>query len=323
MTTVGFELRISVQKPRIGINKRGVIQVQNYVSPNTKLPIFVYGALKPGEIAHGLIKDGVLSDQRLDLFGYQLLILDGLPRLVESDNQNHSVEGFLIWIKPEYYQVIEDFEPVKPGQDQIYKWIELETPNGTCNALMNSIKDATRSRHELRSRWSLVDDVLVTRVVPYLEAKFSNHSQSDIQNRASPSIEDDFAFLEMQASFLLLWSFFERLTLFLYGSAYKESWSETLKRIEKDERWVSAIQAANVDKQLRTRSHRNPNARSESIGGPFRVWLNARNNIAHRGKSAYKERTALRRKLRDMTETVKQFLLNEDPRIEKYWNDLT
>lgn len=61
--------------------------------PNLTLPLFVYGALKPGMPAFGAIRSKVETHTRDSVSG-ELLVRDGLPLLRANDYG--IVEGFLM-----------------------------------------------------------------------------------------------------------------------------------------------------------------------------------------------------------------------------------
>jgi gamma-glutamylcyclotransferase (GGCT)/AIG2-like uncharacterized protein YtfP len=104
---------------------------------NCQLPLFVYGALKPGFPAYQLIEKFVDCNQPDNVEG-ELLIRDGLPLLsLKIKKHNDPVEGFLIKFKSgqeqEGYRAVCNFEP--PNH---YVWEQVNT-KGT-SRIANTLK---------------------------------------------------------------------------------------------------------------------------------------------------------------------------------------
>lgn len=112
---------------------------------NSKLPMFVYGTLKPGELAHSQIQDLVSMGQPAGVAGFNLAVVDGIPYALPAEDDGW-ISGSLLSVDVSAYQRVSDYEQVP----YLYYWTEVETNAGRANMLISSRPEITRSRHELR-----------------------------------------------------------------------------------------------------------------------------------------------------------------------------
>lgn len=218
------------------------------ISANLELPLFVYGALKPGEISFPMIKDSV---EGAPLYGYldgfELLIVDGIP--IARKNKKKQIAGYLISLtnKQSVFEKIEKFEGVPVGH---YEWQEaafriaepVETEEDVpakANILVATGSLATRFEKGLTDWDSGMDpffggliDYSFTRIsslVSTCESSIASdcNSISNIQlvNIKGPDNPGDAradknhwdVYLELQSDFGLLWTLLERTYLFRHG----------------------------------------------------------------------------------------------------------
>lgn len=287
------------------------------------LPLFVYGALKQGEIAHRIVSP-LLSKSPVKAWveGYELMVVDGIAMALKS--RDTSIEGELLYFEnPELaYRRIADFEDV-PG---VYAFEETSINGLKANILVSS-NLSIKTRHDKITKWTGAQDGLLAYGIPWSYAKLES-LRANLKD-TSRDFEFWMAFHDLQSTFQLLWSIVERILLFHDGTkkramplGEKISW---LNEMQMHPDILAAVEAVRIDTQMGVRSNRNPGSahpnRTGAIGFP--AWYEMRNNVVHRGKSTRVEKGLLWAATVDLHNTIAYFLQNNSQPIDKLWNDLT
>lgn len=289
---------------------------------NTDLPLFVYGALKTGELAHRLVEPHVVESQsHVDAFDLELLIVDGVAMAKLAPGK--SVEGELLTFKnpEEAYKNVAKFEAVP----EMYVWHKVESSNGPANVLISTLDIKTRAETSLR--WTSADDGLLGYGIPWSHARLS-----ELQKKATGTASDEefwMAYHDLQSTFQLLWSLTERVLLFHDGLGKREEslgdkvrWLEDMR---KHQGLRDAVAAVGIDQAMGVRSNRKPDrdhpVRTDKFGFP--AWYEMRNNVVHRGKGTRVERGRLWVATVDLHNTLAYFLQHNSESIEKLWRKLT
>ena len=281
------------------------------------LPFFAYGSLKTGQLAHRQIKDSCNSLGETQVSGFELVVADGIPRAVHLEPSH--IWGELMTLTPEGYAKVEKFEQV----GNVYHWEVVNTGKGPANMLVNSLGEI-RTRSDRVESWRAVDDTFFAYTTPWAFQKLIQIKKS-MSNASAGDFEKQTNFLELQALFTVLWSLFERITLFQEGPMPE---GETLKyrvnQIERLPSWAAALEAARIDSRLSARSNSRPAGNATYAGtSGFGVWHTKRNNIVHRGKTANREITGLLGAAIDMHNTLAIYLQQNSDEINKFWGSLT
>lgn len=280
---------------------------------NSKLPMFVYGTLKPGELAHSQIQDLVSMGQPAGVAGFNLAVVDGIPYALAAEDDGW-ISGSLLSVDVSAYQKVSDYEQVP----YLYYWTEVETNAGRANMLISSRPEITRSRHELRDRWTVLDDTFMVHGVPWVLEKLETLGEKE--DSMGIAAREGYLMLELQSIFMILWTLFERTLLFTYGvPGFGESIRKKLDKVRDDPEWQSAISEANV-RHVRVRPHGTPDRRSDYSGSfCFDDWVAMRNNIVHRGKAALVEYKALKSACTDMAAVLRKYLEAKSPQLTDRW----
>lgn len=287
------------------------------IQADKDLPFFSYGSLKTGQLAHRQIADSSTSMGKAELFGYELVVADGIPRAVELASGR--IQGELFTLTPEGYAKVSRFEQVGTA----YKWVEVETDKGRANMLLNALGEI-RTRNDRVESWGAVDDTFFAYTTPWAYEKLIEiKSQAALTGLST--FERQTTFLELQATFTILWSLFERLMLFQEGPMPE---GETLKyRVDQAARlpaWTAALEAARIDQNLSARSNSQPAGLATYSGRfGFSAWHQKRNNIIHRGKTANKELTGLLAAATDMHNALAIYMQQNSEEISDFWISLT
>lgn len=289
---------------------------------NLDLPLFVYGALKTGELAHRIVEPfTVESHAAVDAYDLELLVVDGVAMARPAENK--VVHGELLRFKdPEVaYKEVAKFEAVPYA----YVWHVVETSAGQANALVSAVE--IKSRAEKNLSWTSADDGLLGFGIPWSYARLS-----ELRSKATATASDEefwMAYHDLQSTFQLLWSLTERVLLFHDGLGKRdESLGEKvgwLGDMVKHQGLKEAVAAVRIEHGMGVRSNRNPDrenpVRTDKFGFP--AWYEMRNNVVHRGKGTRVERGALWTATVDLHNSLAYFLQHNSDSIEKLWRKLT
>jgi gamma-glutamylcyclotransferase (GGCT)/AIG2-like uncharacterized protein YtfP len=285
---------------------------------DTSLPLFVYGALKPGEISWPLLEPFAESQTNAQVDNYTMHLVDGMP--MAKFKERSQLSGFLVTLtnNNEAYKAIGAFENV----GTYYVWQEVVIHGSRANILRAKSKDKNVGI-EIFS-WSAAEDPYFSQLIPYSFEKLPQLSlvlKGVGDTSKSPYIH---AFLELQSVYMLLWAMLERLYLFRVGYTKKQL-GEKIEHLEGLEEWTQAFNQAGVTTKRTILPH------SESWKSPprgedltsFDDWQTARNNIVHRGKGNQNEVHLLLRMTIDMHNTLAILLQDISPSVCNLWLELT
>lgn len=254
-------------------------------------PLFTYGSLKPGELAHAQIAENVAEAHDAFLPGHHLRTRDGLPLLVAG---GEGVSGSLVVFRDAIagYNAVRRFEP-RPHYGWTQVIVEVEGRPRTANTLLAQLPEEGSENEALESWSATGDPVLVEGLQqaaelarPVLERPLSN-----------ARFEGEFArdFFRIEAAFLLLMSVVERLATLTFGTAVSPTTRViNLGRLDGFAEWW---RAAGGQSGRRIVDSRDPK-RAFTIGndgdGAWEYWYAVRSNLAHRGKGAWKDAEIVR-----------------------------
>jgi hypothetical protein len=151
------------------------------------------------------------------------------------------------------------------------------------------------------------------------------------------SASDWDAFFELQGAYLTLWSIFERYAAFRYGAEFQPQSNSGVSRrapsnakiheTARSQNFLTAINAAKIDLDFTVFSVRENRKKSVTLDGVLDpkkavdAWYQVRNNLAHRGKAAWKENRLLITAAVDLHNTLFYLLGNEVLGLSSRWAD--
>lgn len=285
---------------------------------DTSLPLFVYGALKPGEISWPLLEPFADSHETARLDDFSIYLIDGMPMAKHS--QGKSLSGHIVTLKNpmEAYRAIAAFENV----GEYYLWQTVVVDHAYANALVAITGE--KNKGVQLDYWSTEHDPYFAQLIPMVFEKIS--PLRTILRGSSLGWDAEYirAFLEVQSLYLLLWAMLERLYLFRVGYSDKKL-KDKVDHIQQLDEWRKAFNAAEIVTKRPAQTHsqvRHPRHESEEPTG-FADWLKVRNNIAHRGKGNQNEVKFLLRITIDMHNTLAILLQEISPSVRDLWLELT
>lgn len=270
--------------------------------PDKDLPLFVYGALKPGLPAFERLRQWVSSSAPDSVAG-ELLVRDGLPLL--RQNGHGLVEGYLLRWKNgqagDAYTSVCAFEPRKH-----YEWAEVRLQGGqTANALVIRHPNKGNPQHLDSSSWNLCDDPAFG---PGLEAV--ERVLSEVDDMPSDSFEANRqGFFRSQMGYLLLWSILERLSALCFGPSLEPM--ERINRLHELPGMREAV-GQHVQRSDRVSDSRNPDQiyrlEGTNAKSSFLYYYQVRSNLSHRGKGVFNEFEKVHLSLRELLAITRQYL---------------
>jgi hypothetical protein len=283
---------------------------------NSKWPLFVYGALKPGEISWPMISELVENPLESYVEDHQLVMAGGLPMAIPR--MGKKVQGHIVQVNAveNAILVIEALE----GINRVYKWSKGKGPDGWVNILV-PVKPPTKLS-EIEA-WSTADDPYFGMVIPHVHATL----KKSMLETSKPVLTTDayYNYLDLQAAYLLLWTLFERILLFTranYLTGSKMTKKESRKTIEKIE-WKKAIELTASNQQMSV-------VPADDVFGKavrftenqFLFFYQMRNNIVHRGKSASADQKQLLKAAVLFLNVQSAFLQLQYPVLDKLWSTM-
>lgn len=264
---------------------------------NTNLPYFTYGLFKPNEPAHHTISQYLTGEPKpYTINGIGLWIRDGLP--VVDLNRPDQVKGAELKFKPELqeqvYSTICNF--VSAGDQGIYTWDVLETKEFTINLLVGKEPQKGSIESDI-ANWTAKTDPMFTTAMDVIQKKID-------QNAMHEFIEKPFAwdrFFELLMAYQLLWSSIERYCSFTYGLmlepiekrhhlARSEVFRKYLKQILKEH--VQHHQTDTIYHSQSLDDYKRLDADKPIYSIDYYYYI--RNNLAHRGKSEWRDGDIIR-----------------------------
>ena len=262
------------------------------------LPFAAYGVLRPGEPAYPRVAGYVIRVEPVDLTG-SLFISDGLPLLeLSSGLQGGTVRGIVLHFRSgsnaEAYRAICGFEP-----DKHYEWSLVQTADGSANVLVGKTPQVGSEPWE-EHQWSSWRDPVFDYALPVINAVLNDIGRSEFTSAPPHRFEWD-RFFRLQMAYLLLWSAIERFCSLAYGPSLDPE--EKVRRMEADDRIVTLFTEF-VDRQDEVLDARDPKEKyrlsSEDPKACLLYYRQIRNNLSHRGKSAYRDGEKVRMALAEL-----------------------
>ena len=279
---------------------------QNSNGQNIKKPYFVYGTLKPGEIAHFQIKEFIEKSLPATLDSYALFVRDGAPVIFESKNWPLPVDGYLVWPYETQYNKFELQVKSYEGE-RLYSLqkIEVSCESKKIECVTHIGKNQGKSHEEpLSEPWSSKDDPIFSQAFPHLFSEIKKIINNEIT--VGPEISNWNYYNDITSKYLLLITFIERLAFLYCGESFTIP-EEKNGNIYYNERIMKRITTlGNSEQFLHTYANLSGRGllhhikvydsrdakKSLSTKKPkeaMDAWYQVRSNLQHRGKSAYKD----------------------------------
>ena len=286
--------------------------------PAPGLPLFVYGLLKPRELAYPEIEEYVSQTDVGTIRGC-LRLRDGLP-LFDPDGSGE-VSGCLIRFDPLRSQ--EAWEAVgRIAPDKHYKYATADVAVAAgkhveANVFVGRRLDSGTGPDKL-DRWSAVLDPAFVEGLAEVSALTIETAPSGVHSRPD-SPEFWRVFFRLQAAYLLLWSVVERYTALRYGPGLDPG--KRISKLDADDDFRTAvIDVGAVGSQVY--DTRDPTCKvvvraDGSRAGNY--FYQVRSNLSHRGKSAFRDGRLVFTALVQLHDAMRDLLAQQVPNLADEW----
>lgn len=277
---------------------------QNINSQNLRMPYFVYGTLKPAEIAHFQIEKFIERFLPATLEDHALFVRDGAPVIFES--KNWRVGGYLVWPYESQYEEFKLQVNSYEGE-RLYalQKIEVTCQSNKIECLTHIGKNQGKSNAEpLYEPWSSKDDPIFSKAFPYLFAEIRKTINSESTD--GPEISNWNYYNDITSKYLLLITIIERLAFLYCGESFTTP-EEKNGKIYYNDRIMKRITTLGKSEQF-LHSYKNLSGRgflhhvevydsrdankslsTKRAKEALDTWYQVRSNLQHRGKSAWKD----------------------------------
>jgi gamma-glutamylcyclotransferase (GGCT)/AIG2-like uncharacterized protein YtfP len=245
-------------------------------------PHFVYGTLRPGELAHHQLSAHISRIEPATLGGYRLYVRDGLPFITAEEG--HSVQGELLHPADAMLaDKISAYEGTKLYYPQL---AEVGVVDGRASAVVYIGRSPTKGNAAPVDRpWSSAGDPLITDGLRVLGCLGAEHF-ADPRRGPVPADMTGFwdRFIPLQGLYLSLASVLERYTALTVGPNVEPTARVVGMDADPDAQAavrqakpppITVVRSDNLQKTLRA-----PGSKS------WQAWYAVRSNLSHRGKSA-------------------------------------
>jgi hypothetical protein len=277
-------------------------------------PFFVYGLLKPEELAFSLVEPFVTRLGRATARG-TLRLRDGIPLFdPAADGQ---VTGWLLWFDQarlgEAWSAVSSFEPATQ-----YEWLAVEARSGEevirANVLEGLLVDVGTAEESVQE-WSSGRDPVFTEGLDEVRRLVREAAPGSVGTQ--PDTRQLWrTFFRLQAAYLLLWSIVERYTALRFGPAHRAG--DRIALLGEDTAFRQAVVAAGAKPDVVVDS-RDP-GRSYPLAadgaGAADYFYGVRSNLSHRGKSAFKDAKLVYKAVTELDGAMRILLAQQLPAVD-------
>lgn len=239
------------------------------------LPLFAYGALRPGELCYFRIKPYVEHAKRCSARG-RTFVRDGL--LIASESGDSTINGDLLQFGTQMmrsaYQAICDLEPSKQ-----YQWGTVIVDGASANILWG--KSPTKGSVALDFDWSSWNDPLFTTALDVVQEEAETHKTWEWTYKNT---------FHLQMAYLLLWTSIERYASLRYH--LKHDATDKVNKVATELAFsTKLLELVTVKRSVQRadepmkRVELDPNNPCEAM----KYYYQVRSNMVHRGKGMPKD----------------------------------
>lgn len=299
--------------------------------------LFVYGTLKPGELAFNQIKHLIDSYTKASLVNSEIFLRDGLPALKIHTTEGYShltVNGFVL--QPRIENSKELFEKVKKYEGTNYKYVEVTVDtedNKTLDAYTFAGTSIDQSHPEpWKGDWTSAESPLLGYALPHLFQLIRNYQLDAPRSIGLDAYwkNSDYwlgsglwpGLLRVEGDFLTLSSIFEHILTLKYGRSLDEKIMNKLDEFAKDELMQEAFDLVEKPKEWFVRDVSNIGAgriSPKNLKQALKTCYTVRSNLTHRGKSVENDAETIYKAAKLLSELLSVYLVLSIPNFKEVW----
>ena len=275
--------------------------------PRRDGPMFVYGLLKPDELAFSVIEQFVSSTSESTVRG-TLWLRDGLPLL--DPGGNSQVAGWLVWFDlhrlGDAWRAVSSFEPATQ-----YLWATVTAASGQGKDVIANVLRGQQigvgTAKDTVQEWSARLDPVLTEGLAEVGRIVEDAAPKGVPSQ--PDTPDLWrTFFRLQAAYLLLWSVVERYTALRYGPSMRPT--KRVKQLDWDKRFRQAVAAAGAKpgEVVDSRDPQKTYPLAADGSGAAEYYYAVRSNLSHRGKGAFKDAQLVHKAVTELSSAMKILL---------------
>lgn len=282
----------------------------------TDYPFFAYGFYKPHQLAYPQIERFVKGAPKKAKVKASLKQINGIPVLIEYDDYNPYVEGYLIKFKKGFEA--DGYEKVGYSRNKgIYEWKVMNVDGQRANVLVSSQPElfeedgewynnydfnSPKYIEELNSQVECYDwrkDPLFNEPINYLKKLLK-------LDRPTKNKDEDYEkFMDLQMFYMLLWVSIDRFLSLRYGETKKNnvlSLSEEKSFRDALKKYVKKDDTVFYDRKnvYSTRDLRDYELNPDKPACSAMFYYTIRNNVVHNGKALTIEQDMLLKALKQL-----------------------
>jgi len=272
---------------------------RNITMPDIALPFFDYGLFKPGQICYYKIQKYVEKYEQAEVPG-KLKERDGVPLLIPKPDYNKSVKGYIIYFNVNCYS--EAYKKIDEINTSVtYRWSVMNISNIKVNLLLHKDGEKHCEEIEYEDNWQGKDDPIFSTALKLIEKTVDENNEYNGEN----------SIFKLQMAYMLLWSSIERY-IRLKNNLYYDNNFYLKDNLMKDDFFFKSINECklidlrpikNVGRNTYTLYHN-----EYDIGEVLGHYYQLRNNIVHRGKTAWKDHELVRDATKNLLSIFRKML---------------
>ena len=297
------------------------------MSPSSS-KLFVYGSLKPGELAYEQIENHVATAQTAEVRGYSLYVRDGLP-LINQSSATESVIGVLLSVVPsaieEFWEIVGNYEGTTNYRRDDFVTISL--PDGDVIGTAYIGRKMNKGHpEELHGPWTSKQDPLFGKSFPLVHERIKETilSFADTEHDVRRYWDQMNGLL---AQYLLLVGIMEHLTVVKFGGSRSLEVMERIKRLQTNNGFRASFMAINrepFNPPIIVADSRDveDSLSSAKDGQVLEAWYQVRSNLQHRGKSSIFDAELVHKACVGLSNLLFEYLRANIEGIEDEWTNL-
>lgn len=297
------------------------------MSPSSS-KLFVYGSLKPGELAYEQIENYVASTQTAEVRGYSLYVRDGLP-LINQSSATETVTGVLLNVIPsaqeEFWEIVGDYEGTTNYKRDDFVTISVSGGDVVGTAYIG-MKINEGHPEELQEPWTSKQDPLFGKSFPLMHER----SKKTALNFTEAE-HDVLGYWDQMngllSQYLLLVSIVEHLTVVKFGGSGRLKVMERIEKLQANNGFKASFTVINrepFNPPIKVADSRNvaKSLSSAKVDQALEAWYQVRSNLQHRGKSSVFDAERVHKACIGLSNILFEYLRSNIEGIEDEWTNL-
>lgn len=296
--------------------KRRIVESAGYPD-DIKLPFLAYGFYKPHQLAYSTIKGYVYNKEHITINNV-LNHINGMPVLERETRDDLKVDAYIMDFKFPKRKIA--YRTIGFGKNRhIYEWEVIDIEGGEVNVLMNA---SDKSDPIYSPAWDNYDwrgDPIFKSTLNYLDNQIDKFKIIFGKKYSAVLFED---FIEVQSTYMTLWTALDRFLTFRYGDT--KTWN--VKKLSKEQFFIDSLKK-NYDALSKQEFYKDPYYNKEWKKEIFSTedlteykldpnkptcsamyYYTLRNNVVHAGKMMPKELNIVLNGLLGLTEIFRDVL---------------